>query len=182
MAPPTSATTTFRLHHYPYLEDHVFLRLLKPAGLLTIALLAMQLATMLLSPTTTAAASASISVNRAISADHPMGCADDELWVDAQDWWATTPGRVGRDGDPGDDFGHLHTGLCFPMKGDLKGVVTLRVRSVLHDNPGRFRQIQVQLYQGDSANIVAGELRFDRRLDSCSQTGGEVTDQGMTCI
>lgn len=59
--------------------------------------------------------------------------------------------------------------------------MTLRVRSVLHDNPGRFRQIQVQLYQGDSANSVAGELRFDRRLGSCSQTGGQLTDQGMTC-
>lgn len=44
---------------------------------------------------------------------HPMGCDTDELWFDGQDWRATTPGQVSRDGDAGDDFGHLHAGLCF---------------------------------------------------------------------
>jgi len=44
---------------------------------------------------------------------HPMGCDADELWLDAQDWRVTTPGQVGRDGDADDDFGFLHTGLCF---------------------------------------------------------------------
>ena len=98
----------------------------------------------------------------------------DELWLDAQDWWATTPGRVGRDGDPGDDFGHLHTGLCFPIKAELRGVVPLRVRSVLHDNPGRFRQLQVQLYQGDSANVVAADQRAISAAD-----GGAGAAQGQ---
>lgn len=113
--------------------------------------------------------------------DHPMGCAPNEIWLDAQDWWASTPGRVGRDGDPGEDFGHLHTGLCFPLKAELRGVVPLRVRSVLHDNPGRFRQIQVQLYQGDSANVVAADQRFERRLSQCAATGGQLSDGGNTC-
>lgn len=148
----------------------------------TLALIALVAGVISVSGPLPAAAAAPTSQNQAASStDHPMGCSPSELWVDAQDWWATTPGRKGRDGDPGDDFGHLHTGLCFPQKGNLKGVVTLRVRSVLHDNPGRFRQIQVQLYQGDSANVVAGELRFDRTLDSCSRTGGESSDHGMTC-
>jgi hypothetical protein len=115
------------------------------------------------------------------SGAHPMGCRANELWLDAQDWWATTPGRVGRDGTPGDDFGHLHTGLCFPLMSTLQGVVPLRVRSVMHHNPGHFREIEVQLYQGDSANIVAAELHFSRRMSSCVQTGGTLTDAGMTC-
>jgi hypothetical protein len=110
-----------------------------------------------------------------------MGCAANEVWLDAQDWWATTPGRVGRDGNPGDDFGHLHTGLCFPSGAALRGVVPLRVRSVLHDNPGHFRELQVQLYQGDSANRIAAQLRFERRLSTCAATGGQLSDNGATC-
>ncbi|HMQ33094.1 MAG TPA: hypothetical protein PKD53_20350 [Chloroflexaceae bacterium] len=115
------------------------------------------------------------------SGEHPMGCSSREVWLDAQDWWASTPGRVGRDGDAGDDFGHLHTGLCFPITAELRGVVPLRVRSVLHHNPGRFREIEVQLYQSDEANIVAAERHFERRLSTCTQSGGQLSDGGMTC-
>ena len=116
-----------------------------------------------------------------VAPDHPMGCAPNALWLDAQDWWATTPGRKGHDGDPGDDFGHLHTGLCFPMQARLSGVITLRVRSVLHDNPGHFYGLQVQLYQNDRANITAANPRFARRLSTCQATGGQLSDTGMTC-
>lgn len=119
--------------------------------------------------------------NPAPKGAHPMGCQASEVWIDAQDWWATTPGRIGLDGDAGDDFGHLHTGLCFPIMSSLQGVVQLKVRSVLHHNPGKFREIEVQLYQGDDANIVAGELHFNRRMNTCVQTGGQLTDGGMTC-
>ena len=143
-----------------------------PALLLALALLLSVLATLV--PIATHAAPAA-------RPDHPMGCDDDEIWLDAQDWWATTPGRNGRDGDPGDDFGHLHTGLCFPIKAELRGVVTLRVRSVLHDNPGRLRQLQVQLYQGDGANITVLDKHVDRRLSSCQTTGGQLSDHGQTC-
>lgn len=96
--------------------------------------------------------------------------------MDAQDWW-TNP-----DGGAGNDFGHLHTSVCFPSKATLKGVVPFTVRSVMHQNPGIFRQLQVQIYQGDSANIAILTQTFRRTMKTCEQTGGALSPDGLTCV
>ena len=77
---------------------------------------------------------------------HPMGCQPGEIFIDAQDWWSTTPGMLGQDGQPGDDFGHLHTSLCFPHQATVSGQMTLRIRSVMHHNPGQFDRLTVQIF------------------------------------
>jgi hypothetical protein len=51
---------------------------------------------------------------------------------------------------------------------------------VLHDSPGTFRELMVQTYQGDAANIIVFEKRFARTLATCTQTGGTLKD-AMTC-
>ena len=77
---------------------------------------------------------------------HPKGCADDEIYISSQDWWLTTPGEVGQDGQPGEDFGHLHTEMCFPHKATISGEMTLNVNSIMHNNPGDFYKLIIQIW------------------------------------
>jgi hypothetical protein len=76
---------------------------------------------------------------------HPQGCKPGEIYVDAQNWWVSTPGKVGGDGKAGQDFGHLHTALCFPHKATITGKISLKVRSIMHNNPGQFYRLMVQI-------------------------------------
>ena len=70
-------------------------------------------------------------------------------FVEAQAWWTRTPGQAGR------DFGHLHVGACLPERETLRGVVTLDVRLILHDNPGRFAYLALVLKGTDDETTVS---------------------------
>lgn len=89
------------------------------------------------------AAHDSSHMNHLLGAEHPQGCKPGEIFMEAQNWWVTTPGKVGEDGKPGQDRGHLHTGLCFPHKATISGEITLTIRSIMHDNPGEFYRLNV---------------------------------------
>lgn len=108
-------------------------------------------------------------------------CAADEMFFDAQSWWTNPNGTVGTRGTVGDDFGHIHAGLCWKLKPTWSGTVTLRIRTILHDNPGTFHRIRIQLYQGDTSttNVTAGSLTFSRTLAGCP--AGQSSDSGATC-
>jgi PKD repeat protein len=121
---------------------------------------------------------------------HPKGCADNEIYLSSQDWWLTTPGEVGEDGLPGLDFGHLHTELCFPHKATITGEMTLDVTSIMHDNPGDFYQLVVQIWQdgwspdpllcGIGSAVVCEEFDPPRTLASCETSGGTLIGE-TTC-
>ena len=121
---------------------------------------------------------------------HPKGCADDEIFISSQDWWLTTPGQVGQDGQPGEDFGHLHTELCFPHKATLSGEMTLDVTSVMHDNPGDFYKLVIQLWAegwspspqicGEGAAVACKEFDPPRTFATCESSGGTLLS-ALTC-
>jgi hypothetical protein len=112
-----------------------------------------------------------------------MSCASGQVYVDAQDWWSNP------DGGPGTDFGHLHTGLCWPYQATIDAPLTLRVRSVLHENPGQLVELRVQSYDAGPVTPTCNDdtavicLRFDppRTLASCAATKGTSSDNGATC-
>ena len=85
---------------------------------------------------------------------HPKGCDDDEFYISSQDWWQTTPGDFGQDGQPGEDFGHFHTELCFPHKTTISDEMTMDVSSIMHHNPGDSYNIVVQLWQSELPDIT----------------------------
>lgn len=59
------------------------------------------------------------------------GYPEERQFVDAQSWWRTTPGKDGT------DFGHAHMGGCIPEREQHSETITLDVRLILHNNPGK---------------------------------------------
>lgn len=106
-------------------------------------------------------------------AAHPQGCASDEIWVDAQDWW------VNSDGGPGEDFGHLHTAFCWPYRKTLTAPYVVRIRQTLHQNPGVLERPYIQVEPG--TDISSSGVPSSRTLANCTSTGGTVADSGKTC-
>jgi hypothetical protein len=121
---------------------------------------------------------------------HPQGCADDEIYASAQDWWMTTPGEVGEDGLPGDSFGHLHTQLCFPHGATISGEMSLDVTTIMHNNPGEFYKLMLQIWADgwspdprpciESATLVCPIFDPPRTLGTCEASGGTLLSE-VTC-
>ncbi len=121
---------------------------------------------------------------------HPKGCADDEIYISSQDWWLTTPGEVGQDGQPGEDFGHLHTELCFPHKATISGEMTLEVTSIMHHNPGDFYKLVIQIWAegwkpdpllcGEGSAVACKEFSPARTIATCEASGGTLIGEA-TC-
>lgn len=135
---------------------------------------------------TNAAALPTPTTGAVVPTTHPAGCRDGELFVDAQDWWMPGPGQRGN------NFGHIHTSLCFPHNQTVTGKLTLTVVSKLHNNPGAFYGLNISSDKTISENRKrcsdSGALncwrdrKNPRTLARCTQTGGTVADNGMTCI
>ena len=121
---------------------------------------------------------------------HPNNCADDEIYISSQDWWLTTPGQFGEDGLPGEEFGHLHTELCFPHKSTITGEMTLDVTSIMHHNPGDFYKLVIQIWAsgwepdplicGEGSAVACREFDPPRTLASCESSGGTLIGEA-TC-
>lgn len=60
-----------------------------------------------------------------------LGYPESRQFVDAQSWWITTPGKTGK------NFGHVHLGGCIPEREQHSQAITLDVRLVMHNNPGK---------------------------------------------
>lgn len=132
--------------------------------------------------TPTATAAATPTSAPASTGGHPAGCAAGELFVDSQDWWMRAPNTNGK------EFGHLHTSLCWPYRGTLSSTRQIKVISKLHNNPGEFRRLDVQVFDaainpcnGDSYAIDCHLFNPPRTLAQCTATGGTLSDGGATC-
>jgi len=114
---------------------------------------------------------------------NPFNCAAGQIAADAQAWWMPMGSQKGN------NFGHLHTTVCFPHMKTLSGKVDFRIRSVMHNNPGQLRRLMVQIFGPNHANpgcnddyaIICKEIKPARTLANCASTGGTLTDNGMTC-
>jgi hypothetical protein len=74
-------------------------------------------------------------------AANPVTCAgyrQRRVFLESQVWWQRTPGRQGT------NFGHVHTGVCFPYLRKIHGRVAFDVVTKLHRNPGVFKDIIFQ--------------------------------------
>jgi hypothetical protein len=115
---------------------------------------------------------------------NPFGCAPGQIAADAQGWWMPMGSQKGN------DFGHLHTTVCFPHMATLSGKVNFKIRSVLHNNPGQFKRLMVQIFGPNHAKpgcnddyaIVCQEFKPTRTIKNCAATGGSLTDNGATCV
>jgi hypothetical protein len=94
-------------------------------------------------------------------------------------------------GQRGNDFGHIHTSLCFPLNQTVSGKMSLTVVSKMHHNPGQFYGLNISTSKtvGDKRQTCndAGALNCwrdranPRTLARCVQTGGTPLDGGETC-
>jgi hypothetical protein len=66
--------------------------------------------------------------------------AQPRVFLESQSWWKRMPGTRGS------DFGHVHTGTCFPYLQSVRGIVRFDVVTKLHDNPGTLTRVDVQAF------------------------------------
>lgn len=92
----------------------------------------------------------------------PTAAPSNLTFVESQAWWIQTPGKTGT------DFGHLHVAAWIPTQEVVSGTLTLKLRFVLHDNPGTFAYFNPVL-KTDSQEI---SLPHDESLTgwTCSGT------------
>lgn len=82
-------------------------------------------------------------------ADNPAaGYPQARSFIDTQTWWRPEAGQTGN------DFGHVHLGLCFPDRETLAGTTTLHVRVLLHDNPGHGNYVSMVVKGTDYETTV----------------------------
>jgi hypothetical protein len=85
------------------------------------------------------------------------------LPVEIQSWWLPA-------------YGHVHTGIMLPFADTVSGILTLPVRVVLHDNPGKLHLFSIA-YEGTThlVDVKMGDLTckasvcawgFDVKLDT----------------
>jgi hypothetical protein len=115
----------------PRLSPHPITLLLLGALLLMLCIL----------PSASGAPTPHGSPARAPSSPDPLTCRgylEERLFLESQIWWKRASGKSGT------DFGHVHTGMCFPYLQTLSGKFVVHVVTKLHDNPGTFNDIIFQ--------------------------------------
>ena len=99
--------------------------------------------------------------------------------MSTQDWWLPSGTDPVTGAVIGEGFGHLHTELCFPHKKHITGEMTLTVTSILHENPGDFDKVVIQVWKnggfghdsrgvcGDGSSIACARFDPPRTLATC---------------
>jgi len=131
----------------------------------------------------TSAPTATPTTGGSLGSTNPLGCSSSEVAMDSQSWWMPHPGQTGN------NFGHLHTSLCFPHWSTLSGKVTFKVRSVMHMNPGTLYRLMIQVFGPNHANpgcnddyaLICVNFSTPRTMQNCTATGGSLSDAGLTC-
>jgi hypothetical protein len=138
-----------------------------------------------LAPRASSAADRTAAQNSASQAavPNPMGCQPGEIFTDMQGWW--------KNPNPSKDRGHLHIGVCFPHGKTLTGKVTFRIRTVMHNNPGRLTRDAVYIVApkvsgaptcGGNGALACVPLKDKpRTIAQCAATGGTLSADGLTC-
>lgn len=102
------------------------------------------------------------------SAPNPLTCsgyAQPRTFLESQSWWRRTPGATGT------DFGHVHSGACFPYMKTLKGFVRFDVRTLMHDNPnGRLYVVRVQAFNNAYGTKTLKTVKVNRVCGSTDCT------------
>jgi hypothetical protein len=73
----------------------------------------------------------------------PQTCAgypEKRILLEGQGWWRQAAGMAGT------DFGHVHSGTCFPWGQRISGKLHFDVRLTMHMNPGVLTQLRVDMY------------------------------------
>ena len=80
------------------------------------------------------------------------GYLEPRSFVESQAWWMPT-----RAGQTGDDFGHVHAGLCIPERETHSKSIPLDIRVILHDNPGKLLYVSI-VVKGQSYETTVQKL------------------------
>jgi len=86
---------------------------------------------------------------QAITPD-PQTCAgypEKRIFLEGQGWWTRTAGMTGT------DFGHVHSGTCFPWGQRISGTLRFDVRLTMHENPGVLTQLRVQTFNSGAPDV-----------------------------
>jgi len=94
------------------------------------------------------------------------GYPQPRVFLESQAWWKTAPAAFGS------DFGHVHSGTCFPYLQDISGVVPFDVVTKLHDNPGLLTRVEVQAFNSayGTKNLTSVAPKFVCASNDCTVT------------
>jgi hypothetical protein len=77
------------------------------------------------------------------------GYPEKRIFLESQGWWTRTNGMAGT------DFGHVHSGTCFPWGQRISGRLRFDVRLTMHENPGVITSLQVQMFGSGAPEPIA---------------------------
>lgn len=100
------------------------------------------------------------------AADACSTYAEPRVFLESQSWWRQMPGSSGT------DFGHVHSGTCFPYLQKVSGVVPFDVVTKLHDNPGTLTRVDVQAFNNayGAKNLASVRPNFVCQTADCTVT------------
>lgn len=93
-------------------------------------------------------------------------CATPRVFAESQAWWQPAPGAPAGT----NNFGHVHLGACIPERDVLASPTSVRLRLIMHENPGRLDDISVVL-KGTDYEITTAEVAPVKRrcASTCEQ-------------
>ncbi len=94
-----------------------------------------------------------------IAPDWVATCPADTVPFEAQAWWMN-------------DFGHVHLGFCAPKEQHISGRYAVKVRLVLHNNPGILALLQAQI--DDSTFVQTDKVGVTCPVDQTCAWNDEV--------
>ena len=101
--------------------------------------------------TTTASTTTTSSSTPLAPVPNPVSCAgypEKRVFLEGQGWWMQTPGKTGT------EFGHVHSGTCFPWGQRISGVVHFDVRITMFMNPGLLTNLRIQIFHSGAPDPV----------------------------
>jgi len=133
-------------------------------GLMRVAV--MIIAVLLAATTGSMSPEPSAVASPAPSAAAEVPCAAPRVMAESQAWWQPAPGAPAG----AKDFGHVHLGACIPERDVLASPTSVRLRLIMHENPGRLADISVVLKGTDYEITTAEVAPLKRRCAStCEQ-------------
>jgi hypothetical protein len=92
------------------------------------------------------------------------GYPQSRVWAEAQAWWTRA---AGADPATSKDFGHVHVGACIPERETVSDNTTMKVRIILHNNPGTLKDMSV-VYKGADTEVTVAKVAPPQR--TCAGT------------
>lgn len=107
--------------------------------------------------------------------------AETRQFVENQSWWMPGPGQADNSAT---NHGHAHMGACIPERETItSGNLTLNVRVIMHDNPGKWNYVSM-VFKGTDYETTVQKcyLRQTMTNFTCPTANSSTSKGDWTCV